>query len=139
MKKQTKQILALLLAICSVVTFMMPTVFATGVTGETEGSAEAAESVVYQFYMPEYKQKKLAEVAAEIKDGYEAGTYNWRYEAAASGYQFRLKDVHEGVTASGGNAFDNDYTESIVYYGGGSQWFAVRIQSPGAGEYALTI
>ena len=136
MKKQTKQILALLLAICSVVTFMMPTVFATGTL---EGASENVGEKEYQFYLPEFKDKKLASLTAQIKEGYEAGTYDWRYEAAASGYQFRLKDVHEGVTADGGNSFHNANTESVVYYGGGSQWFAVRIKSPGAGEYDLTL
>ena len=135
MKKQTKQLIALIMAICSVITFMMPTVFATGAQ---DGASETNGVVEYQFYIPELKDKKLANVAASIKDGYESGIYDWRYEAAASGYQFRLKDVHPGVSSDGGNSFHNGYTESVQYYGGGSQWFAVRIQSPGAGEYDLT-
>ena len=38
MKTNTKKLLALLLAICSLVTFAMPTVFATGETGEAGGA-----------------------------------------------------------------------------------------------------
>ena len=125
MNKKWKQILALVMAVCSVVTFMMPTVFASG----NSGAPDTAEPVVYQFYMAEYANQKLALHTANIKSSYDAGTWNWRYEAASTGYQFR--DV-------GSNSFQSG-TASLQYAGGQGQWFAVRIQSPGAGEFDLTL
>ena len=130
MKKSTKQILALLLAICSLASFAMPTVFAT------QGGDEPApvpESVTYQFYNAEWGTSSNAAVrvltahTAEIKDAFDAGTSNWRYEGINNAYQF----------GRGGNAFASG-TKSIEITSGVGVWFAVRIKSPGAGKFDLT-
>ena len=124
MKKQTKQILALLLAICSVVTFMMPTVFASSATGT---APETAEPVIYHFCPEVAANQKIAEIGASLKEQYDAGQLNWRYEAASHGYQLR----NEGSTRFLAN--------SLQLYGGKNWWYALRLQSPGAGTYALTL
>ena len=122
MKKHTKQLLAMLLAICALVTFAIPTVFATD-------SAAAAEPVKYQFYMADYPDEKLADHTAEIKDAYDAGTMNWRYEAASTAYQFR---------PAGNHSFESG-SKSLRFVAGKGQWFALRIKSPGTGRYDLTL
>ena len=125
MRKHTKQILALILAVCSLVTFAMPTVFAVGEQADPE---VAPESVTYQFYRQEWADEAVASHTAQLKSDYEADASNWRYEAIFNAYQFR---------PYGGNAFVSGL-ESIEFLTAAQQWVAVRIQSPGAGRYDLT-
>ena len=124
MKRHTKQILALLLAICSLVAFAMPTVFA--VQGEAETPAPVPESVTYRFYDDAWKETHISAQTPGIKASYDAGTLNWRYEAAHNGYQFNRN-----------NKFVSGL-QSMEYVTGKGGWIAVRIQSPGAGNYDLT-
>ena len=128
MKRHTKQILALLLAVCTLATFAMPTVFAVQ-DAETPAPAPAPvpESVTYQFYDEAWKDDKISAHTAEIKAAFDAGTLNWRYEAASSGYQFNRNNKF----ASGLKGME------FVCVAGG--WIAVRIQSPGAGRFDLTL
>jgi len=133
MRKYTKQVLALLMALSTLVSVAMPTVFATGEGGEDN---EPAESVVYQFGNAAYNDQSFTLHTAAIKDAYEAGTSNWRFESASHATQFRVLGTHEGVTENG----ENKYVDSnLQYYGGENEWFAVRLQSPGAGRYDLTL
>ena len=122
MKKYTKQILALLLIVCILVSMCMPTVFAAG-------STASAETVEYQFYRSEYADAKLAAHTADIKASYDAGTLNWRYEAASTAYQFKPNGSH----------YFHRGAESLQFGGGKGQWFALRIQTPGPGRYDLTL
>ena len=131
MKKYTKQILALLLAICALVTYAMPAVFATGNTGA--GEAAEAQPVVYDFY-GNRGNTAFREEAAGIKAAYDAGTLNWRYEAANTAYQFKPGGSNEFLTS----------VDSLQYYTSTStakatSFIAMRIQSPGAGKYDLTL
>ena len=143
MKNQWKRLLALLLIVCTLVSIAMPTVFATGaegtvpegeqgVTGEgaTGEQPEVPETVVYQFYTEELGRAytKLLDQAPAIKDAFDEGTGNWRFETADSSYQFR--------TNGGGNKFRADYA-SLMYTTGASnatntRFFALRLKSPGA-------
>ena len=117
MKKTTKQILAMVLALCALVTFAMPTVFAV----------EGVDSTTYTFYNADWKEEKISAHTAEIKAAYDAGTSNWRYEAASGAYQFPRT-----------NQFASDYS-SMQYLTSAGGWIAVRIKSPGAGRYDLTL
>ena len=104
MKKHAKQWLALFLAVCSLVTFAMPTVFAAGKSTEVADQAvtqnvEIPEPVVYEFYRTDWANKPVRGEAAGIKEAYDAGTLNWRYEAANSAYQFRPGGSNEFLSA----------------------------------------
>ena len=137
MKKLTKQVLALLLTICTLVSIAMPTVFATGEAEELPGGETTApETVVYAFGNEALNGECLNNQTAAIKEAYDAGAGNWRYEAASSAYQFRVKDQHEGVTSNGNNKFEDG---SLQFIGGNNAWYALRLQSPGAGKYALAL
>ena len=136
MKKTTKQMLAVLLAICTLVSVAMPTVFAANTQDAGTGSGNDAPAVtLYEFYTATLGNayKKLAEQAPIIKAAYDGGTGNWRFEAADSNYQFR---------AAGSNKFNKD-VGSLVYTTAASnatatRFLALRIQSPGEGKFDLT-
>ena len=117
MKKYTKQILAFLLVLCMLMSIAMPTVFA--VQGE--------DSITYTFYNADWKEEQISAHTAEIKAAYDAGTSNWRYEAASGAYQFPRT-----------NRFASDYN-SMQFVTSAGGWIAVRIKSPGAGRYDLTL
>ena len=91
------------------------------------------DSVVYDFYQ-DRGNIKVRDEAAGIKEAYDAGELNWRLEAADNPYQFR---------PSGSNEFLPAY-DSMKYFTSTSsnsrtRFIAVRIQSPGAGKYDLTL
>ncbi len=146
MKKYTKQLLALLLAICTLVSVAMPTVFATGAEAETPAGDRTPEvstpaSVVYDFYTDALAGKTVREEAAGIKASYDAGTSNWRIEAAQAPGQFRLA-TDPGQTTNGNNKFVAG-SDSLQYFTGPSsgswvRYFSVRIKSPGTGKFDLT-
>ena len=138
MKKSTKQILALLLAVCTLVSIAMPTVFATGAEGagdEGTGTTGTEQPVLYEFYTAELGSvyKKFVEQAPAIKDAYDNGTGNWRFEAANDNWQFR---------SAGSNKFNKD-VGALVYTtaasnGTTTRFFALRLKSPGEGKFDLT-
>lgn len=123
MKQYTKKVLALLLALCTLVSIAMPTVFAAG-------STDAAEPVVYQIYRKEYGDLKFADHTGDIKAAYDAGELNWRYEAISTTYQFR---------PSVGSNYFHGKANSLQFAAGTKQWLALRIQAPGVGRYDLTL
>ncbi len=137
--KHMKKMLALLLALCTLVSMAMPTVFATGTAGEdTAGGAQTVtptpETVVYEFYKADWANKYFRDEAAGIKAAYDNGSLNWRYEAANSAYQFRPGGSNEFLSS----------VDSLQYYTSTSNskstcFIALRIQSPGAGKYDLTL
>ena len=138
MKKHTKQMLALFMAICTLASVAMPTVFATGGDG---GSGDGGQgngtpvSSVYQFADAAMNGKFLVNETAAIKSAYDEGDGNWRYEAASSVYQFRLKDKH-GATSNGNNKYEGG---SLQFIGGNNAWYALRLKSPGEGKFSLTL
>ena len=90
----------------------------------------------HNIYTTELQSTRLRDTAAGIKTAYDAGTSNWRYEAASTGYQFRLA-TDEGMTSDGNNAFQYG-TRSLQYTSVAGQWIAIRIKSPGSGKYSVT-
>ena len=144
MNNATKKMLALLLALCTLISVAMPTVFATGDGDQSqtpEGAAPATpKSVDYLFYREDLTGF-VREKAAGIKAAYDNGTGNWRIEASDVPGQYRLA-TDEGQTKDGNNRFQAD-TKSLQYFTGASsgswqRFFAVRIQSPGSGKFDLT-
>jgi hypothetical protein len=67
---------------------------------------------------------------------YNIGTINWRYEAASSVHQFRISGKHPDVTTNGKNIFVNNY---LQFLGAKDWWYALRLQAPGTGKFALTL
>ena len=106
---------------------------ATQPATEPSEPMEPAQPGVYQFYTDAYGDSPVSDKAAGIKAAFDAGTGNWRYEAAQMPGQF---------TSTGKHVFQSA-TKSLYYFTGASsgswiRFVAVRIKSPGAGNYDLT-
>lgn len=100
-----------------------------------------ARTYDHNIYTTELASTRLRESAAGIKEAYDAGTCNWRYEAASSGYQFRLA-TDDGQTSNGNNSFQYG-TQSLQYVSAASTdgnkcWIAIRIKSPAAGKHNIS-
>jgi hypothetical protein len=128
MKNHVKRIFGLLLATCLALSLSAPMVSAEA-TGD-------APTMVYDFGSYTNNGDYISNRAADIYRSYAAKTVNWRYEAAFSTYQFRIRDKHEGATSTGHNRFVAD---SIQFLGAGGWWYALRLVSPGAGMYDVTL
>ena len=136
MKKYAKQIIALLLIVCTVISVAMPTVFANGAEGagnEPQGQ-NTTEPVVYQFYKQEWANKKVRDEAAGIKAAYDEGSLNWRYEAANTANQFKPTGSNEFLSAIDSLQYFTSISNSRT-----TCFIAFRIKSPGAGQYDLTL
>ena len=134
--KLTKRIIAFILAICTVVGFAVPSVFATGDTGAAEGDgadtgAATLNSVTYDLagwydtlgakYI--FAGGIVQQSGPAIQSAYDAGTSNWKPEAGTV-MQVGLRDGYLLLETQPGK-------ESSMTY------FAIRIKSPGAGKYKL--
>ena len=88
MKKSTKQILALLLALCSLASFAMPTVFAAGDSEPSSTPANLQVDFTADFNAVGAVTDKYAHstpaIWQGIRDGYPA-TYQWKFLEDASG------------------------------------------------------
>ena len=93
----------------------------------SEDQDEPVEPSIYRFYNDAWQGTMISAQTAGIKAAFDAGTLNWRYEAAHSGYQFNRNNKF----ASG--------LKSMEYVTGRGGWIAVRIQSPGEGKFDLTL
>ena len=107
---------------------------------EVAVEAPSDEPVVYSFYQDAWKNTKMREQIPGIKEAYDNGESNWRYEIANSGYQFRMEGDANNTAANktGSNVFGGG-TRSMTYATIANTWIAVRFQSPGAGRYDLTL
>ena len=103
---------------------------------DVQGGEDTREPVSYQFADINLKNELLLNLTAGFKAAYDAGTQNWRYEAASTVYQFRDQTVHEGISGTGSNKY---FGENLQFTGAKKQWLAFRLKSPGAGKYALTM
>ena len=126
--KNIKRALVMLLCFCLLCGFCVPAAVA----------AEDTQAQTAQYYFGAYTTNGdyISNRAADIYRSYTARTLNWRYEAAFSTYQFRIKDKHPDATSTGQNKFIAD---SIQFLGAENWWYALRLKSPGAGMYDVTL
>lgn len=131
MKHYTKRIFSFFLTVCLLFGVAMPTVFAADELNDT-----AAQTTVYDFGKYANNGDYIANRTADIYRSYTANTVNWRYEAAFSTYQFRIQDKHPDAKGTGQNRF---VANSIQFFGAKDWWYALRLESPGAGIYDVTL
>ena len=126
-----KRFLAFLMTVALVAAFAAPVVSAEEVL--TIGASTTME---YNFGTYTNNGDYITDRTADIYRSYTAKTLNWRYEAAFSTYQFRILGKHPDATSTGINKFVAD---SIQFFGAGGWWYALRLVSPGAGMYDVTL
>ena len=127
MKHSLTRLFTGLLSICLALSFCVPTVLAT---------EAATPDIVYDFSEYASNGEYLSDCAKNIMTSYGAKTLNWRYEAAFSTYQFRIKDKHPDATSTGKNLF---LANSMQFLGAKGWWYALRLRAPDTGKYALTL
>ena len=130
MKPITKRAMVLLMTACLLLSLSAPAVLAA------EDTENAAPTAVYEFGRYANNGDYISNRAADLYRSYTAKTVNWRYEAAFNTYQFRIAEKHNDGKGTGQNKFVAD---SIQFLGAGGWWYALRLASPGAGLYDVTL
>ena len=128
MKKQVKRVLVMLMTLSLLLAFAAPVALATE-TGE-------GQTTQYLFGAYANNGEYISDRAADIYRSYTAKTLNWRYEAAFNTYQFRILGKHPDATGTGQNKF---VANAIQFFGAEGWWYALRLESPGAGMYDVTL
>lgn len=124
-----KRVLATGLLICLLVSLAAPTVFA---------AEEDAAVPVMEFRFGDYGSNGdyLADVTQSLYNSYLANAVNWRFEASADTYQFRIAGKHPDVTTTGKNLFSPG---ALQLLGAQGEWFALRLRASETGKFALDL
>lgn len=130
MKNYIKRTVIGLLALCIAVSVSVPVALAA------EADPTAVPDMEYRFSDYATNGEYLAKCTKNIYISYGARTLNWRFEAASNNYQFRVQELHPEAPGTGKNMFIAD---TMQFFGAENWWYALRIQSPGTGKYALTL
>ena len=128
MKHTLKKVLALALAACTVFGLLVPAVFA----GETTETPD----VVYDFMQYDTGDSR-ASLASKIED------LNTRYTDANDPLNWKFEKASGTVVDANGIPKDPNVSFTIPQYfrimSTQGDWFAIRIKSPGAGDYKLSL
>lgn len=161
MKKTLKRILALVLVLCSVLSYTAPAVSAWSwddLWNDITGGGNTEDTVTYNFDLhsqyqgvpiitdakgKEYKgvfyQTLLGNLGTStyksIPYRFENGDMNWTYETASSGVRGTTGDLEHVPNVD--SRFTSAYGfRSVIKL---DQWMALRIKSPGAGTYGMKL
>ena len=162
MKKTLKRILALVLVLCSVLSYTAPAVSAWSwddFWNDITGGGNTEDTVTYNFDLysqyqgvpiltnasgtKEYKgvfyQTLLGNLGTStydsIPDRFANGDMNWTYETASSGVRGTTGDLEHMPNVD--SRFTSAYGfRSVIKL---DQWMALRIKSPGAGTYGMKL
>ncbi len=155
MKKPLKCLLALVLVVCTLMSYAVPSVNGAWWDEWGDDDTTDSENVTYNFdLLSEYngvpsdsggKSNPFAYILTgnlgnskqqkSIPERFASGDLNWTYEAASAGVcGSTTQEEHLPLTS--GNRMLAEGLRSTMSEGG---WIAFRIKSPGAGEYTMDL